>query len=341
MNLEREQLLMILVGVAVVFVLFLLLRRRKGPSAPVFKDPRERLKWALGKTRGGLLDGLRRTLGGKLDEDVIGSLEEILLATDIGVPTTQKLLDGLRQAYREGSLKDQRDVVRFLRERLVEKLGESAQLRQAASGPTVILVAGVNGVGKTTSIAKLTKLLADQGKKILLCPSDTFRAAAIDQLKVWAERLGVEFLQGQPGQDPGAVAFDAHTKAKAGGFDYLIVDTAGRLHTNQNLMNELGKIARVGAKAGVPDSPHEALLVIDATTGQNGVRQAAAFKDAIPGGVTGIILAKLDGTAKGGIVVIIREELGIPIKFVGLGEQAADLAPFDAQTFVDGLLPLD
>ena len=335
----REQLLLGLVAVAVVFLLVLFLRRKKRPSTPVFKDPRERLRWALGKTRGGLLDGLRRKLGSGIDEDVLGSLEEILLATDIGVSTTHKLLEGLKEAFRAGKLKDQRDVLTFLRERLIEKLGGDApKLHEAQKPPTVILVAGVNGVGKTTSIAKLTHYLAAQGKKVLLCASDTFRAAAIEQLRQWADRLGVEIQQGQPNQDPASVAHDAHEKALARGFDYLIIDTAGRLHTAQNLMQELGKIARVGKKF-VPDSPHEVLLVIDATTGQNGVRQAAAFKQVIP--ITGILLAKLDGTAKGGIVVVIREELGIPVKFVGLGEQATDMAPFDAREFVDGLLPLE
>ena len=335
----REQLLIVVVVLAAVFVLYVLFGRRKRTGAPVFKDPRERLRWALGKTRGGLLDGLKRSLGGKIDEDVLGSLEEILLATDIGVQTTHKLLDGLKQAYREGKLKDQRDVLMFLRQELVRRLGgEAPRLIEAPKPPTVILVAGVNGVGKTTSIAKLTQHLAEQGKRVLLCASDTFRAAAIDQLRTWAERLGVEIQQGQHGQDPASVAHDAHEKAQARGFDYLIVDTAGRLHTQQNLMQELSKIARVGKKF-IPESPHEVLLVIDATTGQNGVRQAAAFKQVVD--VTGIILSKLDGTAKGGIVVVIREELGIPVKFVGLGEQATDLAPFDAQQFVDGLLPLD
>jgi fused signal recognition particle receptor len=333
----RANFVPVIVGFGVFLVLLIVfLRRNQGPGEEVIRDPFERLKHALGKTRGGFMDGLRRAMGGgAIDEQVIDSLEEILLQADIGTSTTESLLEALKEAYRKGELKDQAGVLEFLKQRLAEKMGgEHAELKLNPSGPTVILVCGVNGAGKTTSIAKLTKHLAEQGKRVLLCASDTFRAAAVEQLRTWAERLDVEIVLGQQNQDPAAVAHDAHEKAVAKGFDYLIVDTAGRLHTEKNLMRELEKIARVGKKH-ISDSPHEVLLVLDATTGQNGVRQAAAFSEAIP--VTGLFLAKLDGTARGGIVVVIREELGIPVKFVGLGEQPTDIAAFDAQKFADAL----
>ncbi|MCA8920353.1 MAG: signal recognition particle-docking protein FtsY [Planctomycetes bacterium] len=298
-------------------------------------DPQKRLEAALAKTRGGLLDSLRRALGGGIDESVLDALEEILLAADIGPATTKKLLEGLKEGFRAGKIKATSEVLEFLKDELKAKLGgEHPKLKKAPSGPTVILVAGVNGAGKTTSIAKLTHYLAAQGNRVLLCASDTFRAAAVEQLRTWSERLGVEIVLGQQGQDPAAVAYDAHAKAVAKGFDYLIVDTAGRLHTDKNLMAELEKIARVGKKH-IPESPHEVLLVLDATTGQNAVRQATTFTEVLT--VTGIFLAKLDGTAKGGMVVVIREELGIPVKFVGLGEQQSDLAVFDADQFVEAL----
>lgn len=329
-------------AVLVVVIAFVVMRKKSKPSEPVFADPFERLEYALGKTRGGLLDGLKRAMGsGELSEQVIDSLEEILLQADVGFDTTQALLDGLKDGFRKGSLTDQAGVLSFLRARLIERLGgELPKLAKAPSGPTVILVCGVNGAGKTTSIAKLTRHLAEQGNRVLLCASDTFRAAAVEQLRTWATRLSddslsVEIVLGQQNQDPAAVAHDAHEKAVAKNFDYLIIDTAGRLHTDKNLMAELEKIARVGKKH-IAESPHEVLLVLDATTGQNGVRQAAAFSESIP--VTGLFLAKIDGSARGGIVVVIREQLGIPVKFVGLGEKSTDIAPFDAPRFVDGLL---
>jgi fused signal recognition particle receptor len=324
-------------GVAVVVVSLIVMRGKRKPSEPTFSDPFERLEYALSKTRGGILDGLRRAIGAQeLNEQVIDSLDEILIQADIGPTTTQTLLEGLKESFREGSLVDHSDILEFLRKELIERLGgEIPELVKATAGPTVILVCGVNGAGKTTSIAKLTRHLAQEGNKVLLCASDTFRAAAVEQLRTWAERLSVEIVLGQQNQDPAAVAHDAHEKAVAKGFDYLIIDTAGRLHTDRNLMAELEKIARVGKKH-IPESPHEVLLVLDATTGQNGVRQAAAFSESID--VTGLFLAKIDGTARGGIVVVIKEDLGIPVKFVGLGEQPTDIAPFDATRFVDGLL---
>ena len=335
-ELNQEFVALALILLAAIVIGIVLLRRRVPKRPAVIADPFERLRHALGKTRGGLLDSLRRTLGKGIDEQVIDSLEEILLRSDIGAETTGILLERLRKGYREGRLQDQAKVLEFLQQELIERLGgEHPKLNMAAQGPTVILVCGVNGAGKTTSIAKLAHHLAnEEGKKVLLCASDTFRAAAVEQLALWAERLGVEIVRGQPGADPAAVAHDAHEKAVARGFDVLIVDTAGRLHTEKNLMKELEKIARVGKKH-IPDSPHEVLLVLDATTGQNAVRQAEAFTAAI--NVTGIFLAKLDGTAKGGIVVVIREKLGIPVKYVGLGEQPTDVAPFDADQFVRAL----
>lgn len=334
---NNETLIGVLVAVGVVVIVAVLVYRKKpGGKDAVITDPFERLRHALGKTRGGFIDALRKTIGaGAIDEQVIDSLEEILLRADIGVGTTEKLLEGLKTAFRAGELTDQAQVLEFLKGRLKERLGgDHPKLNKAASGPTVILVCGVNGAGKTTSIAKLTQFLAEQGHKVLLCASDTFRAAAVAQLNTWAERLEVEIVKGQQGSDPAAVAHNAHEKALTKGFDYLIIDTAGRLHTEKNLMKELEKIARVGKKH-IEDSPHEVLLVLDGTTGQNAVQQAKAFSESIP--ITGLFLAKLDGTAKGGIVVVIREELGIPVKFVGLGEQATDIARFDADTFVDAL----
>ena len=333
----NETIIYVAIGLlALVVVGVLLTLRKKKPADAFITDPHERLKHALRKTRGGFMDALRRTLGaGELNEGVISSLEEILIAGDVGVDTTEKLIEGLEQAYKRGELKDQAGVLEHLKQQIKAQMGgEAPRLKKVADGPTVILVAGVNGAGKTTSIAKLTHMLAAEGNKVLLCASDTFRAAAVKQLKTWAERLNVEIVLGQQGGKPDAVAFDAHEKAKAKGFDYLIVDTAGRLHTDKNLMDELAKIARVGKKH-IPDSPHEVLLVLDANTGQNAVNQAKAFTEVLP--TTGIFLAKLDGTAKGAFVVQIRDKLGVPVKFVGLGEQPTDIARFDADKFVDAL----
>lgn len=336
MELTREHLILLALGVGLLVALVVVFWRKKAPAPPEIIDPRERLRYALGKTRGGFVDALRRTLTAKLDEDVISSLEEILLETDMGVNCTTQLLEDLKQGFRKGEVTSQDQVLELLQRQIRKRLDdEPTALIKANAPPTVILVCGVNGCGKTTSIAKLTHYLAEQGNKVLLCASDTFRAAAVAQLRTWADRLGVEIVLGQQGHDPAAVAFAAHEKAVAKGFDYLIIDTAGRLHTDKNLMKELEKIARVGKKH-IPESPHEVLLVLDATTGQNAVRQAAAFTECVD--VTGIILSKLDGSAKGGIVVVIREELGIPVKFVGLGEQPTDLAPFDADKFVEALL---
>ncbi|MCK5577995.1 MAG: signal recognition particle-docking protein FtsY, partial [Planctomycetes bacterium] len=254
---------------------------------------------------------------------------------DMGVETSLKIIEDLKSAYKEGKLTGVEQVIDYLKLDLKTSLKETkAALNLSTTPPTVILVAGVNGTGKTTSIAKLAYLFQQEKKKVLLAASDTFRAAAIDQLAVWSDRIGVEIVRHQPGADPGAVAFDAAEAALARQVDYLIVDTAGRLHTKTNLMKELTKIKNVLAKK-IPGAPHETLLVLDATTGQNAIIQAKQFNEAVP--VTGLFLAKLDGTAKGGIIVAIKNQLNIPVKFIGLGEKSDDLEPFDADKFVDAL----
>jgi fused signal recognition particle receptor len=262
-------------------------------------------------------------------------VEEALLAADVGVAATEAVLERVRAAFREGRARTGDAILAELKRDLAERLaGAGNDLREAARPPTVILVVGVNGAGKTTSIAKLTRWLKERGKKVLLAAGDTFRAAAVEQLGVWAERLEVGIVKGETGGDPAAVAFDATEAAIARGVDYLIVDTAGRLHTHQNLMAELSKIKRVIQKR-IPDAPHEVILVLDATAGQNALAQAREFTRATD--VTGIFLAKLDGTAKGGIVLAIREQFDIPVKFVGLGEKAEDIQPFDGARFVEAL----
>ena len=257
----------------------------------------------------------------------------------MGVKNVQKMIDEIRQRWREGKIKNAGQAEQIVREQILAILtrvpSQDRELRFAPQGPTVILVAGINGAGKTTSIAKLAWLLKNQmHKKVMVCASDTFRAAAVDQLTIWSERIGVEIVKHKMGSDPAAVAYDACEAAKARGIDVLIVDTAGRLHTQDNLMRELTKIRDVVAKR-IPSAPHEVLLVLDATTGQNAIQQAKHFGAAI--GVTGIILAKLDGTAKGGVVISIHDQLNIPVKFIGLGETPEDIETFDPQRFVEAL----
>lgn len=296
-----------------------------------------KLKTGLTKTRASLGRSLRQliTIGRKIDDDFLDQLEEMLILADVGVQTTQHLLADLREKYRDKVIENQDEILDFLKRDLRESLGgEQRTLNAAPSGPTVVLICGVNGVGKTTSIAKLARHLTEQGKSVLLAACDTFRAAATDQLAIWSQRVGVEIVRHQPGGDPAAVAYDAVDAALARSIDYLIVDTAGRLHTQTNLMRELNKIVRVIQKK-IPDAPHEVLLVLDATTGQNGISQAKHFTDAVQ--CTGIVLAKLDGTAKGGVVVAIRQQVGLPVKYVGVGEQADDLALFEPDPFVDAM----
>ena len=294
----------------------------------------------LKKTRERLSSGLSRlfTLGRKLDDDLLDELEEVLYTSDMG-PLGSELVDELKESYRKREISSTDEVMPFLRTRLLERLeGCEGKLTRAASGPTVILIVGVNGSGKTTSIAKLAHWLKQQGSKVLIGAGDTFRAAATEQLTMWAERLGVDIIKQQAGADPAAVAFDTCAAALARDVDHVILDTAGRLHTQKNLMAELGKIVRV-VKKQIPDAPHETLLVLDATTGQNAIRQAQEFTATAD--VTGVILAKMDGTAKGGAVFGIRQNLPLPVQFIGVGESVEDLERFDAATFVDAVLDLD
>jgi fused signal recognition particle receptor len=307
-----------------------------GKPEPTLLD---RLKESVSKTREQLGARLAPLLAGgrEVDPDLFRELETSLLAADVGVRTTKELLAGLRDEAARGSLRDATQLKAALKDRLTEMLG-SARGASAESGnnsrPQVVFVVGVNGTGKTTTIGKLAWRLRQEGRSTLVCAADTFRAAAIEQLEVWARRAGAELIRQKAGADPAAVVYDAVAAALRQSADIVIVDTAGRLHTKHNLMAELEKMKRTAAKL-VPGAPHEVLLVLDATTGQNGLTQAREFTAHI--GITGIVLAKLDGTAKGGIIVAISRELGLPVRFVGTGEQADDLVPFDAPTFVDSL----
>ncbi len=296
----------------------------------------KKVKAGLSKTREVFVGGLRSMLIGRvLNDDLLEELEARLIGADIGVKTTKDLVEGLREAYKEGRISRGEQVFDYLKGHLADYWPEGdRRLHFAKSGPTVILVGGINGAGKTTSIAKIAKALCDDDKKVLLAACDTFRAAAVEQLEIWSNRLGVEVVKGKQGGDPAAVAFDACEAAVARGVDVLLVDTAGRLHTQNHLMRQLTKIRNVCAKK-IEGAPHEVILVLDATTGQNAIAQAKRFKEAID--VTGIFLAKLDGTAKGGIVVAIREEVDIPVKFIGVGETLEDVEPFDPEKFVEAM----
>lgn len=304
-----------------------------------------KLRRGLDKTRESLVTGLRSLLTGRrLDEALIGEIERRLLQADAGVKTTARLIDGIRADFRAGRMERGDDALTYLKaelKRLWPPAERALRLAPAGRGPTVIIVTGVNGAGKTTSIAKLCRVLRDGGKSVLLGACDTFRAGAVRQLEIWGERLGVGVVKGQQGGDPAAVAFDACAAARARGVDVLILDTAGRLHTQDPLMRQLSKIRSVVARQ-IEGAPHEVLLVLDATAGQNALRQAAEFSRAMesePGGrgVTGIFLAKLDGTAKGGIVIAIKDATDIPVKFVGVGETPEDVQPFDPEAYVDAL----
>jgi fused signal recognition particle receptor len=299
-----------------------------------------KLLTGLRKTRERLAGGIARLfrMGRKLDAEFLDELEEVLYAADLGTAGSQVVAE-LKDAYQRRAIKELSEVPAFLRGKLLARLeGCEGTLARAESGPTVLLVVGVNGSGKTTSVAKLTAMLARQGHRVLLGAGDTFRAAAVEQLSLWAERLGVPIVKQPTGADPAAVAFDAVNAAVARQVDYLVLDTAGRLHTQKNLMQELGKIVRV-IKKQLPDAPHETLLVLDATTGQNAIRQAQEFT--ATAAVTGLILAKMDGTAKGGAVFGIRDHLPLPVKFLGVGEGIDDLESFSATEFVDAILTFD
>lgn len=302
------------------------------------KESFNKIKEGLKKTRDKLGHQLKKlmTIGRKVDQDFLDELEELLVSSDMGLKTATQLVEEMKTAYRFKEISEPDQLLGFIKGKLRDKLtGPECELKVGSSKPTVIMVVGVNGTGKTTSIAKMAYLMKNRGLKVMVAASDTFRAAATEQLTIWSERAGVDIVKHHEGADPAAVAFDAIEAAVARGTDVLIVDTAGRLHTKANLMRELEKIKRVLQKK-IPDAPHETILVLDSTTGQNAIQQAKMFNEAVT--VTGLFLAKLDGTAKGGIVVAIRSEIDIPVKFIGLGEKMEDIEPFDAETFVEGLL---
>lgn len=294
----------------------------------------DKLKQSLAKTRKGLIEKVESIFSGRrIDFETLEELEEALLTADLGVKATTEVVDYLKEKNRKGEIKDLSKIKEYLKLEMSSMLGEPQPLI-IDKKPFVILTVGVNGVGKTTTIGKLSVRLIKEGKSVILAASDTFRAAAIEQLEIWSKRTGAQIVKHQSGSDPAAVAFDAIEAAKARGIDIVIVDTAGRLHTKNPLMEELKKVRRVIEK-GIPSAPHEILLVVDATTGQNALRQAEMFNNAI--GVTGIALTKLDGTAKGGIIFAIRRELGIPIRFIGVGEGLEDLRDFEPKEFVEAL----
>lgn len=294
----------------------------------------DKLKTSLAKTRKSLVDRVETVLlNRKIDETVLDEIEEILIASDIGVESAGQIIRMLKDKVRAGVIKDVSNVKVALQEEMSAMLGNPHPVSITAK-PHVILMIGVNGVGKTTTIGKLSSRFRSQGCSVLLAAGDTFRAAAIEQLDIWAQRTGASIIKHQSGSDPAAVAFDAVEAAKSRGSDIVIIDTAGRLHTKSHLMDELKKVDRVIKKA-MPDAPHEKLLVIDATTGQNALRQAKIFNDAI--GLTGIALTKLDGTAKGGIIFAIQKELNVPVKLIGIGEGLEDLRDFDPRDFVTAL----
>ena len=304
------------------------------PQEPNLLD---RLKAGIEKTRTGFVERLEDVVSGRkeIDADLLEELEYTLITADIGVQTTSEILESIRQRVDRRMVGDAAQIKGLIQEHLLQVL-ESVDrpLPRVTEPPAVVMVVGVNGSGKTTSIGKLAQRYKTEGHSVLLCAADTFRAAAIEQLQVWGTRTSTDVIRQTPGADPSAVLFDALQAAKARKVDYVIVDTAGRLHTKTNLMAELEKMRRTAAKV-VPTAPHEVLLVLDATTGQNGLEQARRFTET--SGVTGIVLTKLDGTAKGGIVVAIARELNLPIRYVGVGEQADDLLPFEPERFIASL----
>jgi fused signal recognition particle receptor len=304
------------------------------PQEPNLLD---RLKIGIQKTRSGLVDRLEDALAGKkeIDAELLEELEYALITADIGVATVEDILEQIRQRVDRKLTSDAQEIRNLVREQLLEVLRASEMpIREVKQPPAVVMLVGVNGAGKTTTIGKLANRFLREERKVLLCAADTFRAAAIEQLEVWAQRAGVEMIRQKTGADPSAVVFDALQAAKARGVDYVIVDTAGRLHTKENLMAELEKMRRTASRV-VPGAPHEVWLVLDATTGQNGLEQARKFTESA--GVTGIVLTKLDGTAKGGVVVAIARELNLPIRYVGVGEKLEDLLPFEPDKFIESI----
>jgi fused signal recognition particle receptor len=314
--------------------LFGSLKEQEEKKAGVF----DRMKQAVTRTRENLSERIEEiaSFGKEIDRETLDDLEASLIAADLGSATTREVLEHLREKADRKQIGNAAELKRLLKSELLTILRATPPKAGVTSNgePEVVLVVGVNGTGKTTTIGKLAYALRSEGKSVLLCAADTFRAAAIEQLEVWGQRTGVEVIKTKPGGDPSAVLFDGLSAAKARHTDCVIVDTAGRLHTKTNLMQELEKMRRTAQRI-IPSAPHETLLVMDATTGQNGLQQARLFTQAA--GVTGIVLTKLDGTAKGGVVVAISKELGLPVRYVGVGEKVGDLLPFDAEAFVDGL----
>lgn len=295
----------------------------------------DKLKSGLSKTKKNIVERVESILAGrKIDDSVIEEIEEILITSDVGAVAAAEIVDILKSKIKSGEIKNTEDVKGCIRAEMSALLGRSQPITIFGEKPFVILTVGVNGVGKTTTIGKLAARFIAEGNSVILAAADTFRAAAIEQLEIWAKRTGAEIIRHQSGSDPAAVAFDAVEAAKARGIDVVIVDTAGRLHTKSNLMDELKKINRV-IKKSLPDAPQEILLVVDATTGQNALRQAQIFNEAV--GITGIALTKLDGTAKGGIIFAIKKELGVPVRLIGIGEGVDDLKDFDPDDFVAAL----
>src|SRR5271170_349840 len=297
----------------------------------------ERLKAGIQKTRAGLTDRLEDAIAGRkeIDVDVLEQLEYALITADIGVNTTSEILENIRQRVDRKQVGDAQQIKQLIAQHLLEVLEATDRpVPRVTEPPAVVMVVGVNGSGKTTTIGKLASRYKSEGRSVLLCAADTFRAAAIEQLQVWGARTSVDVIRQSPGADPSAVVFDALQAAKARKVDYVIIDTAGRLHTKTNLMSELEKMRRTAAKV-IPSAPHEVLLVLDATTGQNGLEQARKFTES--SGVTGIVLTKLDGTAKGGVVIAIARELNLPIRYVGVGEKIEDLLPFDPEKYIQSI----
>jgi fused signal recognition particle receptor len=298
----------------------------------------ERMKEAVTRTRESLSERIEEvvSIGKEIDRNTLDDLEATLLGADLGTSTTHEILGKLRDKADRKQIKNVDELKRLLKDELLSILNttNTRAVEKVAGTPEVILVVGVNGTGKTTTIGKLSQVFRSQGKTVLMCAADTFRAAAIEQLEIWGQRTGTEVIRTKAGGDPAAVLYDALQAASSRHSDYVIVDTAGRLHNKANLMAELDKMRRTAQRI-IPGAPHETLLVMDATTGQNGLQQARQFTESA--GVTGIVLTKLDGTAKGGVVVAISRELGLPVRYVGVGEKAGDLLPFDAKDFVDSL----
>lgn len=302
----------------------------------LFKRTIAAVRQGLARTAGAFGGGLRALLAGRrLDDDVVDEIEATLISADVGVRATTEIVEELRASVRRGELERGEDAIDFLKSRLKARWDEDVpEIVTADAPPTVVLVIGVNGVGKTTSVAKIAHTLRQEGRSVVLAAADTFRAGAVEQLAIWADRLGVDLVRGVEGADPAAVVFDAVDAVIARKADVLLVDTAGRLHVDAGLMRQLVKIREV-IQRKLPDAPHEVLLVLDATSGQNALEQARVFGEAV--GVTGLFLAKLDGTARGGIAVAIRDAMDVPVKLVGVGERVEDVQPFDPDLFIDAM----